>query len=109
MKMRILSGVIVVAGAAVLGHLKVASTYAQGGEPVLARAKQERAAYLETLRALVSIESGSRDIQGLDRISDLIAMRLRALGGDVQLIAPGGSTRFDDTPPRIGRMVQARF
>jgi len=109
MKTRILSGVIVVAGAAVLGHLKVASTYAQGGEPVLARAKQERAAYIETLRALVSIESGSRDIQGLDRISDLIAMRLRALGGDVQLIAPGGSTRFDDTPPRIGRMVQARF
>jgi len=81
----------------------------QAVEPVFARARQERAGYIETLRALVSIESGSRDIEGLDRISDLIAMRLRALGGEVQFIAPGNSIRFDDTPARIGRMVQARF
>ena len=109
MKTRILAVGIVVSALAVVDHLKVASTYAQAVEPVMARAKQERAAYIETLRALVSIESGSRDIEGLDRISDLIAMRLRALGGDVQFIAPGDSTRFDDTPPKIGRMVQARF
>lgn len=85
------------------------ATFGQSAQPVLARAKQERAAFIETLRALVGIESGSRDIEGLDRISDLIAMRLRALGGDVQIIPPGETTRFDDTPPRIGRMVQARF
>jgi glutamate carboxypeptidase len=97
-------------GAAFLVAILAASALrGQAVEPVLARAKQERAAYIETLRALVSIESGSRDIEGLDRISDLIAMRLRALGGAVQFIAPGNSTRFDDTPPRIGRMVQARF
>jgi glutamate carboxypeptidase len=97
-------------GAALLvAMLAAAALRGQAIEPVIARAKQERAAYIETLRALVSIESGSRDIDGLDRISDLIAMRLRALGGDVQFIAPGDSARFDDTPPRIGRMVQARF
>ena len=109
MKTRVYVVVMLLAGGSVLGHLKVAPTYAQAVEPVLARARQERASYIETLRALVSIESGSHDIDGLDRIADLIAMRLRALGGEVQFIAPGDSIRFDDTPPRIGRMVQARF
>jgi glutamate carboxypeptidase len=97
------------AAALVVAGLAAAALRAQAVEPVMARAKQERAAFIETLRALVSIESGSRDIEGLDRISDLIAMRLRALGGEVQFIAPGDSARFDDSPPRIGRMVQARF
>jgi glutamate carboxypeptidase len=83
---------------------------AQAVEPVRARVAQERAPFLETLRELVSIESGSRDIEGLNRLSDLIAARLTALGGDVQLIAPGADlTRFEDTPAQIGRMVQARF
>ena len=109
MTMRVLGAAIVVVLLLALGHLKVAPTYAQAVESVIARVKQERAAYIETLRALVSIESGSRDIEGLDRLSDLIAMRLRALGGEVQFTAPGDSIRFDDTPPRIGRMVQAKF
>ena len=84
----------------------------QAVEPVLARVKQERAPFIDTLRELVSIESGSRDIDGLNRISDVIANRLRALGGDVQFVAPappGDDARFEDTPPQIGRMVLARF
>ena len=36
-------------------------------DELLARARQERAAYLDTLRELVSIESGSRDVEGLER------------------------------------------
>jgi glutamate carboxypeptidase len=85
---------------------------ATGGQPtdaLLARVKQERAAYLQTLRELVSIESGSRDIEGLNRISEIIASRLRALGGDVLLVAPGRDVRFEDTPAQTGRMVLARF
>ncbi len=81
-------------------------------EPVLARVKQERAPLIDTLRELVSIESGSRDIDGLNRISDVIAHRLRTLGGDVEFVSPAppaNDTRFDDTPPQIGRMVLARF
>jgi glutamate carboxypeptidase len=81
----------------------------QAPDELLARVKQERAAYLKTLQELVSIESGSRDIDGLNRISELIATRLRALGGDVQFVAPGSDVRFDDTPKQIGRMVLARF
>src|SRR5262245_30760907 len=99
------------AAAGVIAAL-LASTlvFGQANEPVLTRVKQERAPYLETLRTLVSIESGSRDIEGLNRLSDVIADRLRALGGDVQFIVPGPeATRFADTPAQIGRMVQARF
>jgi glutamate carboxypeptidase len=82
----------------------------QAGDALLARVKQERGAYLKTLQELVSIESGSRDIEGLNRISDLIAGRLRALGGDVQFVpAATDGIRFQDTPAQIGRVVLARF
>ena len=76
---------------------------------VLARGKQERGAFLKTLQELVSIESGSRDIDGLNRLSEVIAARLRTLGGTVEFVAPGADVRFDDTPAQIGRMVLARF
>jgi glutamate carboxypeptidase len=81
----------------------------QAADPLLARVKQERAAYLKTLQELVSIESGSRDIEGLNRISEVIAGRLRTLGGEVEFVTPGSDVRFDDTPARVGRMVLARF
>ena len=79
-------------------------------EPVWSLAKQEKAATIDTLRDLVNIESGSKDREGLDRISDLIAARLRNLGGKVELIEAGPDTyRLHDTPEKIGRMVHARF
>jgi glutamate carboxypeptidase len=82
----------------------------QAADPLLARVKQERTAYLKTLQELVSIESGSRDTDGLNRVSELIAGRLRALGGDVQFVpAATGGIRFEDTPAQIGRIVLARF
>ena len=85
------------------------ATAGQAGDALLARVKQERGGYLKTLQELVSIESGSRDIEGLNRISEVIAARLRALGGAVEFVAPGSDVRFDDTPAQIGRMVLARF
>ena len=85
-------------------------TGGQAVDPVLARVRPQRAPFIETLRELVSIESGSRDIEGLNRLSDVIANGLRALGGDVQLVVPGADVvRFEDTPAQIGRMVLARF
>jgi glutamate carboxypeptidase len=84
-------------------------TDGQAADPLLARVKQERGAYLKTLQELVSIESGSRDIDGLNRIAEVIAARLRTLGGDVQFVVPGSEIRFDDTPAKIGRNVLARF
>ena len=85
------------------------ATAGQADNALMARVKQERGAYLKTLQELVSIESGSRDIDGLNRISEVIAARLRALGGTVEFVAPGSDVRFDDSPAQIGRMVLGRF
>ena len=52
-------------------------------------AQQETAPLLDTLRDLVSIESGSKDVEGLARIAALIADRLRQLGGKVEVLAAG--------------------
>ena len=50
--------------------------FAQPAEPVFSLAKKEKSALLETLKALVSIETGSRDFEGLSKLADLIAKRL---------------------------------
>ncbi len=84
--------------------------FAQTANPVLTRAQGEQQSYLETLRELVSIESGSADVEGLNRIADLIAGRLRALGGDVEFVdPPADMVRFENTPPRTGKSVVGRF
>ena len=80
-------------------------------EPVRSLAGKEKASLLTTLKDLVSIESGSGDREGLDKIAALIAERLRALGGQVELVEPKEADvyRMVDTPQEIGRMVLARF
>ncbi len=84
--------------------------HAQTPQRVLELARRERGAVIDTMRDLVSIESGSSDIQGLTQISDLIAARLRALGGEVEFVAPPADmVRFENTPPQVGRAVVARF
>lgn len=75
----------------------------------MAAVRQERPRFIETLRELVSIESGSRDLDGLKRMADLIAPRLRALGGEVELVAAADVYRMEDTPEQLGRTVVARF
>jgi glutamate carboxypeptidase len=99
------------AGLAAIGVLAVSwPSSAQTEDRLLARVRQEQRPYLATLKDLVAIESGSRDIEGLDRLAALIASRLRALGGEVEVVpAPADMTRLDDTPPRPGRSVVARF
>jgi len=77
---------------------------------VWAGVQQQQQPLLKTLAELVAIESGSGDREGLDRISQLIADRLTALGGQVEFIEPGvDAYRMHDSPPRIGRMVRASF
>jgi glutamate carboxypeptidase len=80
-------------------------------EPVHTLAATEKAPLLATLKDLVSIESGSGDRAGLDRIAALIGDRLTALGGKVELIEPNPADiyRMVDTPKEIGKMVLARF
>ena len=68
-----------------LGFFATAS-FAQPLEPLHSLAGKEKPAMIETLKELVSIESGSGDREGLDRISSLVAERLKALGGTVELL-----------------------
>ena len=80
-------------------------------EPVMSLAAKEKAPVLDTLKDLVSIESGSGDREGLDKISELIAGRMRELGGTVEFVEPDPADIYPmvDTPKKIGRMVLARF
>jgi glutamate carboxypeptidase len=86
------------------------SAYAAPVEPVWSLAKKEKPALIETLKELTSIESGSADREGLDRISAVIGARLSALGGKVETIEPGPEIyKMFDTPEKIGNMVKATF
>jgi glutamate carboxypeptidase len=72
-------------------------------------ARQEQQPLLDTLRELVSIESGSKDVEGLEKIAGLIADRLRQLGGKVAVLPPSDVFKMDDTPAKTGAMVQAEW
>jgi len=76
---------------------------------VEALARQEQQPLLDTLRDLVSIESGSGDSEGLAQIAGLIAERLRQLGGKVEVVPPSDVFRMDDTPAKTGAMVRAEW
>jgi glutamate carboxypeptidase len=81
----------------------------QAREPILSLAKKEKPALLETLKALVAIESGSRDDEGLAKLAGVIAGRLKELGGQVELVEPSDIYQMEDTPEKIGKMVRASF
>src|SRR6266508_1258892 len=87
----------------------VSASFAQPREPILSLAKKEKPALLESLKALVSIETGSRDFEGLTKLADLIAGRLKELGGKVELVEPSDVYKMEDTPEKIGKMVRATF
>ena len=83
---------------------------AAANEPVLALAKKEQPAVLQTLKELVEIESGSADSEGLDKIAGVIAARLTKLGAKVALVEAGPEVyKMFDTPDKIGKMVRATF
>ena len=74
-------------------------------------AAAQRQPLLDSLREFVNIETGSRDIEGITQATELLATKLRALGGQVQFIEPQETMnyRMMDTPEKIGRMVKATF
>jgi len=77
--------------------------------PVLELAQKEQQPLLDTLRDLVQIESGSKDVEGVKKIADYVAGKLRAQGGKVEVIQPTDVYRLDDTPEQVGPMVHAEF
>ena len=98
---------------AALVLLAPASCAAQAGrapvDVLLAAAEAQHAPMVETMRELVAIESGSHDPAGLREIAGVVADRLRALGGDVELVTYDDPYRMVDTPAEIGPTVVGRF
>ena len=84
---------------------------AQPDTAVQRAATAQKQPLLDTLKEFVSIETGSRDIEGLTQASELLATKMRALGAQVDFIEPTAATtyRMADTPDKIGRMVRATF
>ena len=95
----------------VLGVGVVGTAIGQPVQSVLLLAQKERPALLESLKELTAFESGSRDLDELDRLANWLAARFRALGASVDLIeaTEADTYRLSDTPERLGRMVRATF
>jgi len=77
--------------------------------PLRNLAQAEVPAYMATLQGLVGIESGSRDLEGLQRIADVVAGRLRSAGMQVEQ----KPTQAPDFHPqlkgaKLGPMVYAK-
>jgi glutamate carboxypeptidase len=101
----------VLVGAALLSttaHAQLASSPVAAVQSAAAAQKQP---LLDSLKEFVNIETGSRDHEGITQATDLLATKLRALGGQVQFIEPQEATtyRMMDTPDKMGRMVKATF
>ena len=94
---------------AVVFAVHAAWAAAQSNDDVRAQARANKEPLLATLKELVSLESGSRDSEGLARLAELIASRFKALGAEVELVAPAEVYKMEDTPSAIGRMVRATF
>ncbi len=106
--LRVLCGAALLAGLQPLAAAHSIPTAAV--KPSVYRAAEaERQPLLDTLQQLVSIESGSRDYAGVRYIAEVTAARLKALGGDVHVMAPADPVRLSDTPEQIGPAVQAVF
>lgn len=88
----------------------LAGTVAEGrSSPVWRGAEQQQAAFLDTLKTLVGIESGSRDLEGLRALAKLLADRLTSLGMEVKTMP----ARAPDFHPmlkgaELGPMVYGR-
>ncbi|MBA2675954.1 M20/M25/M40 family metallo-hydrolase [Ramlibacter sp.] len=101
----------VLASAALLAGL-AGPVAAQTTDPAVQRAAvAQKQPLLDTLKEFVSIETGSRDMEGITQATELLAAKLRALGGSVEFIEPQEATtyRMADTPEKVGRMVRATF
>jgi glutamate carboxypeptidase len=91
----------------VLAGLASTSVFALTNENIKMAVEAQQQPYLNTLKNLVNIESGSKDIAGLDKISKLVAERLKDTGAQVSILPMNDIYRMDDTPEQVGPVVQA--
>ena len=87
-----------------------AEASANASSAVYAQAKAQAQPLLNTLKDLVGIESGSRDLEGLRTLASLVAKRLEAAGMQVRTIptrAPESHPQFKGA--ELGPMVYGRL
>jgi glutamate carboxypeptidase len=86
----------------------LAPAQALSPQALQARVAEQVSPLLDSLKELVAIESGSRDLEGLGRIGELIAGRLRAAGMTVQTL-PAQAPDFHPQlkGAKLGSMVHA--
>ena len=100
----------IVYGISLIFALYAGNTLAAANEAIVALAKKEQPGMLQTMKELVEIESGSADYAGLEKIANLLADKLKALGAKTELLDAGPEIyKMFDTPEKIGRMVRATF
>lgn len=80
--------------------------YAATPEQIKKTVQTEESAYLETLKNLVNIESGSKDIEGLNQIAKVVANELKDAGAEVSIINSSDIYRMDDSPEKMGPIVK---
>lgn len=78
------------------------SANAQDTRQIHALSKEQVPGVLSTLEKLVSIESGSRDLEGLSQILDLIRKEFSAMGVESEVLA-------SSTPDKTGAMVRVKL
>ncbi len=106
------AGVGMAVAIASLLPLMPATAHAAPDAAVLNASRAAEPAVIRTLEEMVQIETGSQNIEGLNRLADYLQQRLQALGGRVERLksarAPGGpmlKASFDGSGQRRVMMM----
>lgn len=92
---------------ALLSCLAFGQVHAVSNDEVKHLVESEKKNYLNTLEALVNIESGSKDLVGVNKIAKYVAEQLKTTGAEVSIVEAKDIYRMDDTPQQTGPMVKA--
>ena len=81
-----------------LSCLAFGQVHAVSNDQVKQLVESEKKNYLNTLEALVNIESGSKDLVGVNKIAKYVAEQLKTTGAEVSIVEAKDIYRMDDTP-----------
>ena len=103
------ASVIAIIGHPIQGQAQPQTQTAVAAIATLAETEQPK--LLDTLKALVNIETGSTHRDGLDTAAEFVATQLRALKGEVEIIETPAADIYplEGLPDRFGRVVRATF
>ncbi|WP_180121146.1 glutamate carboxypeptidase [Acinetobacter sp. YH12086] len=86
--------------------LSASASWAASPQEIKQVVESQKQSYLETLKTLVNIESGSKDLEGLNQMAKVVADQLKNVGAEVSVIESTDIYRMDDTPEKMGPIVK---